>query len=84
MDNQKKAVAIKYVKDIDMPVIMANGAGATAEKIVLEAESSGVYIEENKELVDLIGLHDVGDIVPENAWYALANIFKFILNRKEE
>ena len=75
----KKAVAVKYCRDIDVPVILAKGEGRTAEKIVLEAGEAGVPVAENGVLVDLMELEKVGDVVPENAWTALAKVFAFIM-----
>lgn len=77
---EKKAVAVKYCRDIDLPVILAKGEGRTAERILLEAEEAGVAVAENKGLVDLMELEKVGDVVPENAWEALAKVFAFIMD----
>lgn len=82
MKNVKKAVALKYPQGAQAPIVMAKGIGKSAEKIIEEAEKNNVYVEENLELVNLLGVQEVGDIVPQEAWQALAAIFAFILEEK--
>ena len=41
-------------------------------------------VAEDKVLVDLLGLSDVGSVVPENTWQALAAIFSYILSDKTQ
>lgn len=82
MKNVKKAVALKYPQGAQAPIVMAKGIGKSAEKIIEEAKKNNVYVEENLELVNLLGVQEVGDIVPQEAWQALAAIFAFILEEK--
>ena len=78
--SKKKAVALKYPEGLEAPLIMAKGEGKTAELMLLEAEKNGIHIAEDAVLVDLLGMSEVGSIVPETAWKALAVIFSFILD----
>lgn len=80
--NEKKAVAVKYCEEIEVPVVMAKGSGAVAEKIITEAEKNSILIKEDFALVDMLGICDVGSVIPQSAWKTLAVIFSFIL--KEE
>ena len=80
----KKAVALKYPEGVEAPVIMAKGEGRTAEIMLEEAEKQGIPVTEDKVLVDMLGLSEAGDIVPENAWKALAVIFSYILEERDE
>lgn len=82
MKNIRKAVALKYPEGVEAPVIVAKGFGKTAEKILSEAEKNNIFIQENEELVDLLGLQNIGSIVPEEAWDALALIFSYILENE--
>lgn len=82
MKEIKKAVALKYPEGVEAPVILAKGFGSTAEKILNEAEKNNIPVAENEELVDLIGLQNIGSIVSEDAWEALAVIFSFILENE--
>lgn len=82
MKNRIKAVALKYPEGVEAPLIVAKGTGKKAEKIIESAEKNKVFIKEDTELVDLLGLQDVGDYVPEEAWSALVEIFSFILENE--
>ena len=83
-NEKRKAVALKYPEGVEAPVIMAKGEGRTAEIMLEEAEKQGIPVSEDKVLVDMLGLSDAGDIVPENAWKALAVIFSYILEERDE
>ena len=83
-ENQKKrAIALKYPEGVEAPVIMAKGEGRTAEFMIAEAEKNGIQIAEDAVLVDLLGMNEVGTVVPESAWKALAVIFSFIISEEE-
>ena len=82
-ENQSKAVAVKYREGIEVPIIMAKGTGRTADKIKKEAVKNNIPLAEDAKLVDLLGLQEPGDYVPEEAWSALACIFAFILEENE-
>lgn len=77
---KKKAVALKYPEGVEAPIIVAKGEGKIAEKILTEAEKNSILIEEDSALVDLLGFEDVGSVVPQIAWKALAVIFSYIMN----
>lgn len=80
---KKKAVALKYPEGVEAPIIVAKGEGKTAEKILLLAEKNNILIEEDVTLVDMLGIGEVGSVVPQEAWKALALIFSYILNEGE-
>ncbi len=80
----KKAVALKYPEGVEAPIILAKGEGRTAEIMLEEAEKQGIPVTEDKILVDMLGLSDVGEIIPENTWQALAVIFSYILEERNE
>lgn len=82
MKSIKKAVALKYPDGVEAPVIIAKGIGSKADKILEQAELNNIPVEEDEELVDLLGLQSVGNIVPEEAWEALAVIFSFIMENE--
>lgn len=81
---KRRAVALKYPQGVEAPLIIAKGEGRIAEQIINEAEKNNIHIEEDSALVDLLGLSEVGSLVPETAWKSLAVIFSFILSDKEE
>ena len=81
---KRRAIALKYPEGVEAPVILAKGEGRTAEIMLSEAEKQGIPVAQDKILVDLLGLSSAGDIVPENTWRALAAIFSYILEEKNE
>ncbi|MBR1640013.1 MAG: EscU/YscU/HrcU family type III secretion system export apparatus switch protein [Treponema sp.] len=80
----KKAVALKYPEGVEAPIIVAKGKGKVAEKIIEEARKNDIFIKEDTVLVDMLGLHNAGDFVPEETWTALAEFFSFILSMKND
>jgi len=81
---RRKAVALKYPEGVEAPIVLAKGQGRTAELMISEAEANGIPVTEDKVLVDMLGLSSAGDIVPENTWRALAVIFSYILEERDE
>lgn len=77
----KKAVALKYPQGAPAPFITAKGTGTVAELIVSEAEKCNVKVEENRTMVDLLSVQDVGEAIPEEAYEAMAVIFSCILEK---
>ena len=82
MGEKKKAIAIKYDDGIDVPIIMAKEEGKRADQLIEEAIKREIPVTENTMLVDMLRVEEVGQMVPENAWKALAEIFAFILKDK--
>lgn len=80
MNSKRQAVALKYMEGTEAPVILAKGQGRKADLILSEAEKNAIPIREDKVLVDMLGIADAGEMVPENTWQALAVIFSYILN----
>lgn len=79
---EKKALALKYPEGVEAPIVLAKGNGFIAEKIIEEAQKNKLLIKEDTLLVEMLGLSQVGDYVPEETWQALAQIFAFIMERK--
>ncbi|MBQ1709770.1 MAG: EscU/YscU/HrcU family type III secretion system export apparatus switch protein [Treponema sp.] len=79
---EKKAIALKYPEGVDAPIVLAKGSGSLAQKIIDEAKKKEVLIKEDTLLVEMLGLSNVGEVVPESTWEILAQIFAFIMERK--
>ena len=84
MNSKRQAVALKYMEGTEAPVILAKGQGRKADLILSEAEKNAIPIREDKVLVDMLGIADAGEMVPENTWQALAVIFSYILNDENQ
>ena len=80
---QQKAVALKYPKGAEAPFVVAKGKGLLAKRILEEARSNEIKIEENTPLVEFLSEVKVGSLVPQEAWEILAQIFSVILAEEE-
>lgn len=83
--HRKKAVALRYNPEEDpAPRLVAKGQGHIAEKIIEIAREHGVPIHEDPDLVELLAALDLGQLIPEELYAALAEILAFIyrLNRR--
>lgn len=82
--SQQKAVALKYPKGAEAPFVVAKGKGLLAKRILEEARSNEIKIEENTPLVEFLSEVKVGSLVPQEAWEILAQIFSVILAGEED
>ena len=81
--SKQKAVALKYPKGAEAPFVIAKGNGLLAKRILEEAHSNDIKIEENTPLVEFLSEVQVGSLVPQEAWEILAQIFSVILKEEE-
>jgi flagellar biosynthesis protein len=74
-----QAVALRYRPDTDKaPLVVAKGRGHVAEKILQLARSHQVPIREDKDLVQVLGLLDLNEAIPPEAYKAVAEILAFL------
>lgn len=81
----KRAVALRYNPGEDSaPRLVAKGRGHLAERIIALAREHGIPIQEDPDLVELLAVIEVGDLVPEELYGAVAEILAFLyrLNRR--
>jgi flagellar biosynthesis protein len=81
----EQAVALLYDKSrADAPQVIASGKGKIAEKIVEVARTSGVYIKEDRDLLELLAKVPVGETIPAELYQAIAEVLAFVyrLNAK--
>ncbi len=78
------AVALKYEPgDMDAPMVVAKGAGHLAEKIRQIARKHSVPVIENKPVAQsLYKLVDIGQVIPESLFKAVAEIFAYVYRLK--
>ncbi|MBY0586632.1 EscU/YscU/HrcU family type III secretion system export apparatus switch protein [bacterium] len=74
------AVALKYkVGQMDAPVVVAMGAGVFARRIRELAAEYRIPIIENRPLAQLLFHHaEVGRVIPENTFLAVAEIMAYV------
>jgi flagellar biosynthesis protein len=81
---RKRAVALRYnPKEDAAPRLVAAGQGHVAERILALAREHGIPIHEDPDLVEILAALDLGELIPEELYGALAEILAFLyrLNR---
>lgn len=82
---KRKAVALRYdPEEHEAPVVTAKGKGYLAERIIELARQSGVPVKEDPQLVEYLGLLDIGQEIPPELYQVVAEILAFVyrLGRK--
>ncbi|MCR4430523.1 MAG: flagellar biosynthesis protein FlhB [Tepidanaerobacteraceae bacterium] len=79
------AVALAYDASVNpAPVVLAKGSHGIAEKIKQIAEREDIPIVENKPLAQVLYKSvEIGDVVPENLYHAVAEVLAFVYSLKE-
>jgi flagellar biosynthesis protein len=75
---RKKALALKYASDDEAPRIVAKGQDRLADVILKVARDSGIHIEDDAALADMLMQFDVGDYIPEEVYEVVAQILAFV------
>lgn len=75
----KSAVGLKYSAETkkDAPKVIAKGFGDLAEEIIQLAEQSGVLIHEDPYLSEVLTKLDLGQEIPEQLYYVIAELIAF-------
>lgn len=82
---QKKAIALRYKKDKDQaPKVVAKGSGVIAEKIIELAKAHGIYIKEDKLLIDALSTLDIYEEIPPELYKAVAEILVFVYSLNKD
>ncbi len=78
------AVALRYEPgQMDAPTVVAKGAGPLAEKIREIARRHSVPVIENKAVAQsLYKLVDIGQVIPDSLFKAVAEIFAYVYRLK--
>ncbi len=78
------AIALQYDRGkMIAPTVVAKGAGEVAEKIKQVARKAGVPVVENKPLAQaLFKSLDIGDVIPEALYKAVAEILAYVYRLK--
>lgn len=78
-NERKQAIALKYHKDSQTaPTVIAKGKGLTAENIIEVAKKKDIPIQEDRNLVELLGQLEINEAIPEELYEAVAEVFNFI------
>ncbi|MBU5594945.1 EscU/YscU/HrcU family type III secretion system export apparatus switch protein [Amphibacillus sp. MSJ-3] len=75
----KKAVALQYDQEkAPSPIVKAKGQGYLAEEILKRAKESGIPIQEDKSLVEVLSQLNINERIPEELYQAVAEVFAYI------
>jgi len=76
MNKLPKAVALHYDEE-SAPKVLAHGEGDIAQEIIEIAESHGIPLYENPELIQVLARLEIGDEIPESLYRVIAEIIAF-------
>lgn len=78
-EKRSKAVALRYKpEEMSAPVIVAKGQGLLAEQIVEKAKDSGVPIQEDASLVEVLSKLDIEQQIPSELYQLVAEVLSFV------
>ncbi|MBU5437723.1 EscU/YscU/HrcU family type III secretion system export apparatus switch protein [Tissierella sp. MSJ-40] len=80
----KKAVALSYKNQDNVPKILAKGEGTIAENIVKKGEEEDIVIYEDENLIDSLINLDINQEIPEELYEAVAEIILFVYTLDKE
>ncbi len=73
----KEAIALEYGKN-SAPVVTAKGDAELAQKILDEAQTHGVYVAEDPQLLALLSRIDIDKEIPPELFTAVAVILSWV------
>ncbi|WP_112180831.1 MULTISPECIES: EscU/YscU/HrcU family type III secretion system export apparatus switch protein [Paraliobacillus] len=75
----KRAIALRYdQKSEQAPKVSATGKGYVAEQIIEKAKEANVPIQEDHNLVELLGELNINEKIPEELYQVVAEVFSYI------
>ncbi|MEK3882117.1 EscU/YscU/HrcU family type III secretion system export apparatus switch protein [Paenibacillus sp. PL2-23] len=75
----RKAVALKYEPgERSAPVVVAKGQGFLADRILEKAKDSGVPVQEDASLVEVLSKLDVDQEIPAELYALVAEVLSFV------
>lgn len=86
-DNKKKrktAIALKYNKRDTAPRVIAKGKGYVADNIIEKAVNEDIQIYEDEGLANQLLSLDIGEEIPQELYYAVAEVLAFIYKIDKE
>lgn len=81
---EKIAVAIKYVNTDLAPKVIASGKGYIAENIIDKAIEENVRTYRDDKLANNLININIGDEIPEDLYFAVAEILAFVYDLDEK
>ena len=75
----EKAIALRYDETLPAPLVVAKGSAHVAERIQRVAEETGVRIVADPALAESLVFLDIGELIPEDLYGAVAELLAFVL-----
>jgi len=77
--SERQAIALNWNPHIDaVPSVSATGSGTLADEIIRIAKENNIPIREDRDLVQILSLLDIGEAIPAEVHTAIAEILAFI------
>lgn len=84
-NTRKQAIALQYEEEKQKaPRVIAKGKGLIAENILEKAKENDIPIQEDQNLVELLGRLDINESIPEELYQAVAEVFAFLYRVDKE
>lgn len=81
----KKAAALAYNKEKDAaPRLTAKGRGAVAERILEVAQASGIPIQTDADLVEILEKVEIDSEIPLEVYAVVAEIFSYLYKANQK
>ncbi|RIW36393.1 EscU/YscU/HrcU family type III secretion system export apparatus switch protein [Bacillus salacetis] len=82
---RKQAIALQYEAEKQQaPKMIAKGKGLIADNILEKARENDIPIQEDRNLVELLGNLDINESIPEELYQAVAEVFAFLYRLDKE
>ncbi len=75
------AVALRYSEELPAPLVIASGRGRAAETITRIAREHGVTIVQDADLAESLIDLDIGSLIPEEHYQAVAAVLAVVVSR---
>jgi flagellar biosynthesis protein len=79
----RKAVALKYDRDLPAPFVAAKGRGFLAERLLEIAERHGVPVKNDEVLSDVLFVLEPGRTIPEDLYEVVAELYAFVVGLQD-
>ncbi len=77
--HHRQAIALNWNPMTEaVPKVSATGSGALADEIIRIAKENDIPIREDRDLVQILSLLDIGEAIPAEIHTAIAEILAFI------
>ncbi len=78
-EEREKEAPAEYERGIDAaPMIVAQGQGLMAQKIISLAQKNGVPVHEDRNLIEILSTIDLSEEIPSELYKAVAETLAFI------